>query len=109
MTRPERPPFLLAALLLLAGVPLAQVEYRASFAPGGEAWEVEASFPNLPDGRLDLWMPRWTAGAYHLADFGRFADAFEAVDETGAPLEVERLDDHQVRIESGAARRVRVR
>ena len=87
---------LLVAALVFASPLRAQVDYGLTFAPGeSEEWSVTATFPN-PDGRpLDFWFARWTAGAYHLADFGRFVAEVQASDRDGEPVEVTRRSDSQ--------------
>jgi len=90
---------LIASALTLFLVPVAaQVDYRLSFEPGGKAWSVEARLDARGEQALDFWFPLWTPGAYHVANFGRFVDGFEAHDGKGHPLEVERLDEGHFRI-----------
>ena len=71
----------------------AQVDYRLSFQPSGSSWQVEARFPGRGEDALDFWIARWTGGAYHLADYGRFVKDLTATDEAGKPLAVERDGD----------------
>jgi len=37
---------------------------------------------------LELWIPRWTPGAYHLADFAKYVKELSATDASGKPLKV---------------------
>ncbi|MCP3915239.1 MAG: hypothetical protein GY711_06770 [bacterium] len=103
-------PLFNAACLALAGLTtpaVAQVEYELSFEPGaGGSWSVEASFPDSGGEVMDLWLARWTAGAYHLADFGRFVEMPSAQDAAGTKLPVERVSESHFRIAKGAAERV---
>lgn len=70
-------------------------------------WRVRATLPHDGEGALDFWLPRWTAGAYHLAEYGEFVDEFAARDaESGAPLAVQRDGKCRFVVEAGAARSV---
>ncbi|MBL8841893.1 MAG: M61 family metallopeptidase [Planctomycetes bacterium] len=67
-------------------------------------WRVRATLPHDGAGELDFWLPRWTAGAYHLAEYGEFVDEFAARDATsGAPLPVARDGKCRFVIAAGAA------
>ncbi len=82
-----------ALALLVASCPSlapAQVEYRVRFRPDEPVWQVEARFPGRGEDALDFWIARWTAGAYHLADYGRAVRELTATDENGTALAVER-------------------
>jgi predicted metalloprotease with PDZ domain len=89
----NRSPFLLVALLCatLAAAAGAQTEYRLRFDPAQPEpeWQVEVRLPLRGEETLDFWIPRWTGGAYHLADYGRFVRGLEARDPGGALLPVE--------------------
>jgi predicted metalloprotease with PDZ domain len=91
---------LLPALALVLLRPFAAagdgIEYRLAFEPGAEQWSVEARIEGRGEERIEYRLPRWTPGAYHPADFGRFARAFEAVDQAGNAFVVERMDDGHV-------------
>ncbi len=108
-------PFLLSAVVgvsLVASAPAAsaQVHYKLRLEPGTESkWEVEASFPNPGGETVDLWMARWTAGAYHVADFGRFVKDVVADDDSGEPLAIEKVDDSHYAIRAGSTERITVR
>ena len=95
-----------AALLpfLLASVTAAQegepVRYRLAFDPEEGLWDVEVRLPDVPAGEVVFELARWTPGAYHLADYGRFVDDdLEARGADGAALEVEREDDSRFLIQ----------
>lgn len=112
--RPTRPLVFSALLtvgLALTGLPAsAQIDYSLGFDLGEREWDVEGRIANPDGGDLDYWIPRWTAGAYHLADFGRYVeDGLEATDDEGNPLAVERVSDSQWRIGAQGEQRVRVR
>src|SRR5262245_2327835 len=81
---------LLSFLGVAAAAASAQVDYKLAFDAGGKRWDVEARFPGHGEEELEFWLPRWTPGAYHPADFGRFVDDLTAADEKGAALAVER-------------------
>ena len=100
-------------LLLLAG-PLAtaaaaQIDYSVAFDRDTRIWSVEGRVANPGSESIDYWFPRWTAGAYHLADYGRFVDGFTATDGAGNPLEVNRVDDSLFEIASEGMSEVVVR
>ena len=70
-------------------------------------WRVRATLPHDGDGALDFWLPRWTAGAYHLAEYGEFVDEFAARDAaSGASLAVARDGKCRFVVEAGAAESV---
>ncbi|MEQ1891160.1 MAG: hypothetical protein ABL998_01350 [Planctomycetota bacterium] len=79
-----------AAGFLLATTASAQVDYTLSFEPGGDEWRVEARFEGRGEAQLDFWIPLWTPGAYHVAEYGRFVQDLAAFDDQGAKLAVER-------------------
>jgi predicted metalloprotease with PDZ domain len=80
----------LAAGCLLATSASAQVDYSLSFEPGGDEWRVEARFQGRGEAQLDFWIPLWTPGAYHTAEYGRFVQDLTASDDHGAKFAVER-------------------
>ncbi len=102
----RRPLFLLACLLAARGPLWSQVAYSLRFDPAEEdpTWQVEARFPGRGEETLDFWIARWTAGAYHVADYARFVTELEARDENGRALPVERPEtSHFVVQGAGAA------
>ncbi len=62
-----------------------------------------------PLGDLELVFPVWTPGSYLVREYARHVEGLAAADGEGAPLAVERLDKHRVRVRAGAARRAVVR
>src|SRR5262245_10301355 len=90
------------ALSAFTALASAQVDYTLAFEPGGKLWDVEARFPGRGEQTLDFWIPLWTPGAYHVADYGRFVKELGAADEKGGKLAVERADDGHF-VVSGAA------
>jgi len=80
----------LASLLPCATLASAQVDYRLSFQPDVSVWKVEARFPGRGEMSHHFWIPLWTPGAYHVAEYARFVDSLTASDQDGAPLKVER-------------------
>ncbi len=111
--RPLRSWFTAAALLLgLPALPSAQVEYRLRFDPAEKdpSWQVEARFPGRGEETLDYWIARWTAGAYHVADYARFVPELTATDERGTTLAVERPEtSHFVVRGAGGAGEILIR
>ena len=102
-TRRLAPARLLASLCaasIAAGTASAQIDYALSFDLGNRTWGVEGELTNPGGGDVDFWIPRWTAGAYHLAEFGRFVTRFEAFGEGGEALPFERVGDCQWVIEA---------
>lgn len=96
-------------LLLLAPATAAQVDYSLAFEPGGDEWQVEVRYAVRGEAALDFWIPLWTPGAYHVAEYGRFVQDLKATDEGGKPLEVERPEpSHFVVRGLGQAREVRL-
>ena len=79
----------------------AVASYTLGFSVDDATWQVEASFPRTEVGTFDLWIPRWTAGAYHLADYGRFVSGLSATDEAGNSLAVERKSDSEFSVQAG--------
>jgi predicted metalloprotease with PDZ domain len=94
---------LLASLALLAAPAAAQFDYSVSIDRETETWSVEGRFANPGAGDVDFWIARWTAGAYHLADYGRFVQDLVAHDAEGNALAVERLSDSHFRIAAAGA------
>ncbi len=103
-------PFL-SAIFLAASAALAhaQVDYRLAFQPGGASWEVEARFPVRGADTLDFRIARWTAGAYHVADYGRFVKELAATDVNGTALAVEREGDSRFLVRCAGADEVVLR
>lgn len=81
---------LAAAGCLLATPAFGQVDYTLSFEAGGDEWRVEARYAGRGEPQLDFWIPLWTPGAYHVAEYGRFVQDLTAFDDQGAKLAVER-------------------
>jgi predicted metalloprotease with PDZ domain len=113
---PRPSPFLavlLAPTLLvigpLAGIGSAQIDYRASLDPESELWTVEGRIANPEKAEVDFWIPRWTPGAYHLAEFGRWVEELQARDAQGKTLEFERIGESHFRIASQGVDPVLVR
>src|SRR5262245_50944697 len=92
---------LLLAALLAAG-DATPVQYRVvpDFQAG--TFAVTATFPRAEAGELEFWMPRWTAGAYHLAGYGRFVKQLKATDSSGAERAVARDGDDRFVVAAGA-------
>src|SRR5688572_3540704 len=105
-------PLLLSLLLALAGAaaPVAQavVTYRLSF-PEREhrLMDVEATFPDVPDGVLQLRMSRTSPGRYALHEFAKNVFDVRITAPDGKPLMVTRPNPHQWDV-SGHSGEVRV-
>ena len=94
---------------ICAGTAVAQIDYELSFDLEHETWTVAGKLTNPERGDVDFWIPRWTAGAYHLAEFGRFVTKFAAFGADGSALEFERVGDRQWLIAAGGQSEVVVR
>jgi predicted metalloprotease with PDZ domain len=83
---------LAAALVLLApAAPATQaIDYALAFEPGGGEWRVEARMAGRGEEQVHFWIPLWTPGAYHVAEYGRFVRELRASDGRGRSLTVER-------------------
>ena len=92
-----------AAVLLVFLVPLAllsqappPVSYRLSFPEPEHRWmQVEATFPGLPDGPLELRMSRSSPGRYSLHEFAKNLYDLRATNAAGTPLTVVRPNPSQ--------------
>ncbi len=97
------------ALALLAARGAGQMSFTLTPDPTAQAWTVEGRLANPERGALDFVFPRWTAGAYHLADFGRGVEELAARGVDGEALAVERLDASRFRIAAEGEAEVLVR
>ncbi len=88
----------LLCTVLLTSVGSSQIDYKLSFDLSNKIWTVEGRIANPNKGELDYWFPRWTAGAYHQADFGRWVEELQASDADGNALAFERPNDCEFRI-----------
>ena len=85
-----------AAVLLVFLMPLAllsqappPVSYRLSFPEPEHRWmQVEATFPGLPDGPLELRMSRSSPGRYSLHEFAKNLYDLHVTNAAGTPLTV---------------------
>jgi len=84
------------AALLLVGALLGgraeddvPVRYEVTLDAEAKRWRVRTTFA-WSGGDVDFWLPRWTAGAYHLAEYGQFVEELRASDGEGAALAVAR-------------------
>jgi len=87
----------------------AQIDYTLSLDIENKTWTVEGKVTTPGGGEVDFWIPRWTAGAYHLAEFGRFVTKFEAFGTDGEALGFERQGDCQWVIAAGERAEIVVR
>jgi len=81
----------------------APVRYRVEPDVVAGTWSVRATVPRSGAGDLVFVMPRWTAGAYHLAEYGRFVTRFAARDAAGTELPVTREGHHRFVVAAGEA------
>ena len=74
----------------------APIEYRLSFPEPEHRWmQVEARFPEVPAGPLQLRMSRTSPGRYALAEFAKNVFEVEVTDGRGHPLTPARPNLHQ--------------
>src|SRR5262245_36983311 len=94
--------------LLLAAAASAGEPVRYFVAPhlAEKTWSVEATFPHPAAGDVDFWLPRWSAGAYHLAEYGRFVRELAAKGPDGTALPVERAAPCHFVVKAGGASEV---
>jgi predicted metalloprotease with PDZ domain len=86
-------------LLLLSIAPMsaqAPIVYRLSFpAPEHHYAEVEVTFPDLPDGRIELRMSRSSPGRYALHEYSKNVFGVRVYDGAGRELRVVRPNAYQ--------------
>jgi predicted metalloprotease with PDZ domain len=75
--------------------------------PEARRIEVELSVEARGARHLDVRLPVWTPGSYLVREHQRHVDGFQARDESGGELPVEKIDKHTWRISPGSARTVR--
>ena len=74
----------------------APIEYKLSFPAPEHRWMlVEARFPNVPSGPLQLRMARTSPGRYALHEFAKNVFDVSIVNGKGQPLTATRPDPHQ--------------
>jgi len=99
---------LLTAALCLGAASEAQLSFHVALDTATQTWTVECELDNPGGKDFDFWLARWTAGAYHRADYGRFASGFEAFDASGEPLDVVRQGETHISIAATGHRHVRI-
>src|SRR5881628_1293517 len=74
----------------------APIHYRFTFPEPQHRWmQVEASFPDLGQGTLELRMSRSSPGRYSLHEFAKNVYDVHAADASGAPLAFTRPNPHE--------------
>src|SRR6185436_8065114 len=74
----------------------APIEYKLSFPAPEHRWmQVEARFPNVPNGALQLRMARTSPGRYALHEFSKNVFDVSIVNGKGQPLAATRPDPHE--------------
>ncbi len=71
--------------------------------PTNQMAEVEARFPTEGRTSMDLMMPIWSPGYYHVEDYARRVEAFSARSVAGKVLVVEKPRNNRWRIQTGGA------
>src|ERR1051325_9394360 len=94
------PVALLLALSAAAGAQTGPVNYTATLDKNPTSHFVHISLTvnasNAPS--IDVAMPAWSPGAYHIHNAWRNVQEFAATDENGAALSFEKLDKQTWRI-----------
>ncbi len=84
----------------------APARYRVRMNAEEKSWTVTATFPHSETGDLEFQMARWTAGAYHLAEYGSFVTELTATSEDGSALAVTRDGTSRFVIDAGESHAV---
>ncbi len=85
------------------------MRYRLSMPePHSHLFHVEAAI-DAPGGDVDLVFPVWTPGSYLVREYARHVEGLAAEDGDGAPLQLDRLDKHRVRVRAAGVGRAVVR
>lgn len=82
-------------LACLASPASAQIDYDVRPDLEAAEWNVEVRFPARGQDEITFHFSRWTPGAYHFADYGRFVEELSATDSKGVPIEVERVEESE--------------
>ena len=90
----------IALIVIACSVPAwaqgAAIEYTLSFPAPEHRWmQVQARFPNVPPGPLQLRMARTSPGRYALHEFAKNVFDVSAVNGKGQPIGAARPDPHQ--------------
>ncbi len=94
---------------MIPGYISARMRYRLTMPePHSHLLHVELALEQA-SGDPELVFPVWTPGSYLVREYARHVEGLAAADGDGAPLPVERLDKHRVRVRAGGARTVVVR
>ncbi len=73
---------------------------------------IEVTVSHAPDARdktVDFAIPAWRPGRYLLQNYARNIQEFGAFDDTGAPLDFEKIDKNTWRVTRGKAKRISVK
>jgi predicted metalloprotease with PDZ domain len=83
------------------------VRYRVEMNIKQQQWHVWMGVEVPKAGNIDVWLPRWTPGGYHLADFSQFVEDLDAEDDAGRPLKVVTVEDpRHWTIDTGTATKI---
>ncbi|HKE00126.1 MAG TPA: hypothetical protein VKE69_03890, partial [Planctomycetota bacterium] len=66
------------------------IRYHVGFDRDAKTWSVAMTIPLPKAAPFELWIPRWTPGAYHLADFAQNVTTLSAADASGNSMKVTR-------------------
>jgi predicted metalloprotease with PDZ domain len=76
--------------------------------PTNQIAEVEAKFPTEGRSSIELMIPVWSPGFYHVEDYAKRVEGFSARSLAGAVLAVDKPRTNRWRIQTGGARAVLV-
>lgn len=83
------------------------IRYRVELNIKEEQWNVWMGVQLENPVPFKFWIPRWTPGGYHLAEFGKFLDDIEVTDEKGNPLKFQEVESpRHWEIDPGTNKRV---
>jgi predicted metalloprotease with PDZ domain len=89
---------------------LEPIRYTISFpAPHTHYVEVEAQYPAEGRATIDLMMAVWTPGSYLVREYERNVEGLTAVNQSRAPLSVEKTRKNRWRVVTGGASTVSLR
>jgi len=85
------------------------IQYKISYEnPQERLLQIECLFEDIQDTFLEVHLPAWRPGRYELQNYARNVHYFSATDQQGTPLAVRKTHKNTWRIETQAAKSVRV-
>ncbi|WNJ15988.1 hypothetical protein [Pontibacter sp. G13] len=107
MIRTNRFLLIICALMSSLAMQAADYDYQLSWsAPNTHTYEIEATVASETDTHTDFKIPAWRPGRYFLQNYSAAISKFEAVNASGNPLEVQKIDKDTWRVFHPGAGRV---